>query len=133
MNSQEIGKLGEEMAVKYLRKKGYKILDRNFEVRFSGPIRGEIDIVARKDEAICFIEVKTLKRTNGNLNSVGSFLAQDKVDFKKREKLIKTAEIWLSKNKIPLDSQWQIDVIAIKLNFRTKRAKISHFKNAVGL
>lgn len=50
----EIGKLGEDLACKYLQNKGYKILERNFEAK-----QGEIDIIALDKEELVFIEVKT--------------------------------------------------------------------------
>ena len=137
MSSQKTGRLGEDMAVQYLERNGYKILDRNFEVRFSGIKRGELDIVAQpkikiierlrgeKDKPICFVEVKAIK---GN----GSFLPEDRVDYKKRRTIVRTAEIWLSKNKISLNRQWRIDIIAVNFSQKTQKAKISHFKNAVG-
>lgn len=50
----ETGKIGEDIAVSYLEKKGYKIIERNFECK-----QGEIDIVAIDKEEIVFIEVKT--------------------------------------------------------------------------
>jgi putative endonuclease len=51
---REFGKAGEDLAVRYLRKKGYKILERNYTC----PV-GEIDIVARDKKTIVFVEVKT--------------------------------------------------------------------------
>lgn len=53
----EIGKLGEDLATKYLEQIGYKILERNFECK-----QGEIDIIAQDKNEIVFIEVKS--RTN---------------------------------------------------------------------
>ncbi len=49
-----LGKSGEDAAVVFLERRGYRILERNFRTRF-----GEIDIIARHQKAICFIEVKT--------------------------------------------------------------------------
>ena len=51
---QELGKLGEEKAVEYLKSQGYTIIERNFLCR-----QGEIDIIAAKNEYLIFIEVKT--------------------------------------------------------------------------
>jgi len=126
MNTKKLGKLGEDIAIKYLKKKGYKILDRNFPRRTSRFLKSEIDIVAKTRDIICFVEVKMLKENP-------SFFPEEKVDFKKKKKLIRTAESWLLKRKIPLDSKWQIDVIAIEIDSQSKRVKISHFENAIGL
>jgi putative endonuclease len=126
MNSKQLGNLGEKVAENYLKNKGYKILDRNYEFRiFGGPQKGEIDIIAKKNDIISFIEVKTLHWAQGK-----SFLPEDKVDFQKQRKLVKTAESWLLKKKIPLDAQWQIDIIAVEIS-QNNKAKIRHLENAV--
>ncbi|MFN3247285.1 MAG: YraN family protein, partial [Leptonema sp. (in: bacteria)] len=78
---------------------------------------------AKKGEIICFIEVKSLK------NPKIEILPEEKINFSKQRKLIWTAESWLVKNKISLDSKWQIDVISVI--FDGKEKKISHFENAV--
>ncbi|WP_020532948.1 YraN family protein [Flexithrix dorotheae] len=85
MNHLEFGKKGEDLAVKFLLEKKYKILDRNFRHK-----RGEIDIIAEKGNFVVFFEVKTRSNTKfGN--------PEEAVDLKK-EKLIKeTAEYFLSK------------------------------------
>ena len=126
MNNQEIGKLGEVIAVKYLKKKGYRILDRNFEFRVAGRKKGELDIVVKKHGIISFIEVKALD------NQEQTFAPEDRIDFKKKKSIAKTAEFWLLKNKIPLESKCQIDVVSIRLDFQTRKAKISHFFNTFG-
>jgi len=130
MNPKELGTLGEKIAIKYLQKRGYKILDQNYSSKFvSGPQRGEIDIVAKKKDIISFIEVKTLTQNCGGPTSAIS--PEEKVDYLKQKKLIKMAENWLMEKKIPLNSKWQIDVIAIKIDLNNRKAKIRHFKNAV--
>ena len=53
-SNRDFGRAGENQAVEYLDKKGYEILVQNYRCRF-----GELDIVAEKDGALCFIEVKT--------------------------------------------------------------------------
>ncbi len=131
MESKQVGNLGERIAEKFLRDKGYQILDRNYSFWLKGsPQKGEIDIVARKEETITFVEVKTLTESNRGPSSVG-ISPEEKVNFSKQRKIIKTAQSWLMKKKIPLDSRWQIDVIAIKIDAKTNRAKVQHFKNAV--
>lgn len=53
MNKTSVGRQGEEVAIQLLRKKGYRILDRNVKARF-----GEIDLVAKDGRTLCFVEVK---------------------------------------------------------------------------
>ena len=55
-NKSETGKLGEEIAKKYLELKGYKIIDRNYKTKF-----GEIDLVCKKGKRLIIIEVRTKK------------------------------------------------------------------------
>ena len=88
------------------------------------PQRGEIDIVAKKDDIIAFIEVKTLWQVRGDF-----FSPEEKVNFGKQKKLVKMAESWLMGKKIPLNSKWQIDVVSVAIN--KGKAKIWHFENAI--
>jgi len=125
MNSKELGAYGEKIASEYLKKKGYRIIDKNFLVKLSSLRKGEIDIVSKKNGVIAFIEVKTLSGENPIISP------QEKVNFQKQRQLVKISQLWLIKNKIPLDSKWQIDIVAIILDPETKKAEIRHFENAV--
>jgi len=126
MDSKKIGSFGENIASCYLESKGYKILDRNYSRKWiSGPQKGEIDIIAEKDKTISFIEVKTLRGPRFLISP------EEKVNFSKKRKLRQVAESWLMKKKIPLNSKWQIDVVAVKVDLKSKRAKIRHIQNAV--
>jgi len=129
MNPKRLGDFGERIACYYLKNKGYKILDRNYSKKWAGgPQKGEIDIVVKKDKTISFVEVKTLTSAEG-----GGFLPEDKVNFQKQRQIIKIAQDWLLERKIPLESKWQIDVVSIRVNLNSKKAKIRHFKNAISL
>lgn len=116
MNKQETGKKGEDMAVDYLAKKGYDILDRNYLKR-----QGEIDIIAfdPKFSEIVFIEVKT--RKNSKFGYPEEFVTDEKI-----EKIETTANIWLDENN-KIDTFWRIDIIAIELDFNPP--KIEHLKS----
>jgi Holliday junction resolvase-like predicted endonuclease len=84
-------------------------MDCNFFLRAShGPKIAEVDIIAKKRDLFAFVEVKTIKANS-------KFLAQDKVNEVKIWKIAKAAEMWLIKNKVPLNVKWQIDVIAVEL------------------
>lgn len=128
MDTKEVGNFGERIAENYLKKKRYQILDKNYSFRIPGDLqKGEIDIVAKKSDIISFIEVKTL--TGNSRGGVSGILPEEKVNFAKQRKLIKMAESWLLKNKIPLNSKWQIDILAIEIS--GGKVKISHFENAI--
>jgi len=129
MDSKKLGILGERVAKKYLLGKGYKILDRNYYKKLSNVSKGEIDIVARKDKTISFIEVKTAIAVPEGTQE--DFFPEDRFNFKKQKQLIKLSQIWLAEKKIPLDSRWQIDVIGVLIDINSKKAKIRYFENAV--
>ena len=128
MDPKQLGYFGEKIACYYLKNKGYKILDRNYSRKWlSGPQKGEIDIVAQKDNTISFIEVKTIAPAPG----AEAILPEDKVNFQKQNQIKKIAQDWLVEKKIPLESKWQIDVISIKVYLDEKIAKIRHLKNVI--
>ena len=133
ISRKKIGEIGEKIAEDFLKRKGYKILARNYFVRqVFGPKTGEIDIVAEKDDIISFVEVKTLAVTPPAFGGRGGSVSpEEKVNFQKQRKIIKTAQSWLMKNKMPLNTKWQIDVISISIDSQSKKAKIRHFQNAV--
>ena len=121
MDTRELGVLGEKMACEYLVEKGYKILGKNWEIKF-----GEIDIVAKKDKVIHFVEVKAIA-SNG-----GGFFPEEHVNYKKQHKLRNMAQIWLEKNKYPQETAYQIDIVGILVNEEVRNAKLHYFPNAVG-
>jgi putative endonuclease len=128
MTTRQIGNFGERIAEKYLRDKGYQILDRNYSFRSpDNPQKGEIDIVAKKADIISFVEVKTLRLASFAQDT--NFCPEEKVNFSKQRKLRTMAESWLMAKKIPLNSKWQIDVISVMI--KRGKTEISHFENAI--
>ena len=122
LETKKLGNLGEDIAEKYLKKQGYKIIERNF--RYKG--YGEIDIIAKKNENYHFVEVKT-RENIGNI-----YAPEDNITYFKKRQLIKLSKIYLVKNKLTdFDIPWQIDVIAVKLNPFTKKAEVRYIEQAV--
>jgi putative endonuclease len=123
MNSQNIGKIGENIAYKYLLNKGYLIFARNFKLKFY-----EIDIIARhKDGILIFCEVKTIRSP---IHFENQFMPEDHLDRRKYQKMVRAAEIFLIRNHYLLlgDKGWQMDLIAIVLNGGGS-ANLRHYKN----
>ncbi len=94
-----IGNIGEEAAVKLLKKKKYKILERNFTIR-----GGEIDIIAEDKDFLVFVEVKLRKSDAFGRPS-------EYVDFYKREHLKKAALTYMQKN--AYEGNCRFDVVEI--------------------
>jgi len=104
MNSTDIGRIGEDIAVKFLRKNKYKILERNKHCSHN-----EIDIIARYEAYICFVEVKT--RRTSEAAKYGRPAAA--VSYTKQKRLIAAAEKYLRQN--PGCGQPRLDVIEVYL------------------
>lgn len=110
----DFGALGEDIAVDYLRRKGYVILDRNWR---SG--HREIDIVARHNDTVVFVEVKA--RANAFYGN-----PQDAITRRKMHLLVLAADAYLRYNAIDLEVRF--DVIAIIGT--TDRPYIKHYERA---
>jgi len=95
----ELGKLGEELAVDYLQKEGYNILDTNWTFQ-----KAEIDIIAKKENILAIVEVKTR-------SSIDFGLPQDFVKPKKIQLLVKAVDAYVTLNEI--DVNVRFDIIAI--------------------
>ena len=116
MYKQKIGKLGEEMAKKYLMKKGYKVLQHHYCLR-----GGEIDLIVKKREMLIFVEVKT--RTSDKFGA-----PEESINYFKQKKLNKAIRNYLFLKDIN-NLSYQFDVISIILHKQRKKALIKHFKN----
>lgn len=114
-NSKELGKLGEELAVRYLIKKEYRILARNWRDR-----GGELDIVARDGGTLVFVEVKT--RTSDTFA-----LPIESVGFEKQRKLRRLAERFITRNDFT-NCEVRFDVISIVA--RGAKPEIEHLEDA---
>jgi putative endonuclease len=95
----DLGKLGEEMAVEYLQKNGYEILETNWTFQ-----KAEVDIIAKKENTLAIIEVKTR-------SSLDFGLPQDFVKPKKIQLLIKAVNEYV--NAKDLDTEVRFDIIAV--------------------
>ena len=120
--NRQTGDLGENEAVKLLRKKGYRILERNYTA--SG---AEIDIIAKKKNVTAFIEVKTR-----NIKNLGKFEARpaSAVTPEKQRKIIK-ATGYYSRRKVK-DCRLRFDVIEVYLEDSDKGQKVKDIKHLEG-
>jgi len=113
----KLGEKGERLAVKFLNKKGYKIIEQNYRT----PL-GEIDIIARERETLVFIEVKTRE-------SIAYGLPFEAVNYTKRQRIAKIAMLYLKRFKeIP---PCRFDVISIY--YKNGKPEFELIKNAFDL
>ena len=111
-----IGKFGEDLACDFLKKRGYRILERNVKISYQ-----EIDIVSSLKNRLVFVEVKT--RSSDNLGG-----AEDALFPKQIKNLKKAIAAYCHQRQKKLFSI-SLDFVAIDLNRINKTAKIKHYKN----
>lgn len=111
-----IGKYGEDLAVKYLLKNNYIIIDRNYRCNF-----GEIDIIAHNKKELVFIEVKT--RTS---NKFGTGV--EAINKAKQKHIYKTAQYYLYGNR---ENNVKIRIDAIEINIFNTGVFINHYLNII--
>jgi putative endonuclease len=99
----ELGEKGENLAVDFLRKKGYRIVATNFR----SPL-GEVDLVAQERDTTVFVEVKTRR-------SVQYGTPQESVTCAKQSRIVKTALSYLKKNNLG-NGNYRFDVVAVVID-----------------
>ena len=122
--TKQIGDAGERAATKLLKKKRFKILERNLHEG-----RNELDIVAQNREFILFVEVKT--RSVDNPDELGFMhRAADAVDREKQKRTVNAARRYLLQN--PSDKQPRFDIIEVYLDRKNEKRilEINHIENA---
>ena len=118
MHNKRLGRLGEDVAARYLVSRGYEIIARNWTCQ-----AGEADIIARDDDILVFAEVKTRSSTEKGFPS-------EAVDSKKRGKYLKIAELFTSRYDAE-DLQVRFDVMSLVVTDNA-HATIRHYINAFG-
>lgn len=101
---RQFGDWGEALARRFLEKRSYTILGLNYRKRC-----GEIDIVARRQGVLHFVEVKTRTGSAGGFGS-----PEEAVDTRKQRRLVATVRHYLFERDYPEDTAWQIDVLSIE-------------------
>jgi len=109
-----LGKKGEEIAVEYLKKEGYEIVETNYRHG-----RNEIDIISKMGDLLVFVEVKA--RSNLQYGFPESFVSK-----KQEKRITQTAEHYIFENN--WEQNIRFDVISIET---TKGPRITHFKDAI--
>ena len=110
----ELGKKGEDIAVEYLRRKGYRIIDRNWHNGHE-----EIDIVAMDGEMLVVVEVKT--RFSDEFGDPDLAVTKSK-----QRSIVRTADAYIIEH--DLDVETRFDIVSIVLNGKEK--KIEHIEDA---
>ena len=113
MNNIEKGKLGEEIAFKYILSRGGNVIEKNYRTKM-----GEVDLIARLNGELVFVEVKSRSNINYGYPS-------ESVNYKKKRKIINVAKYYILENSLE-NLSIRFDVIEIYFNEK----KINHIENA---
>ena len=113
-----LGEKGEIAGAKFLKKNGHKIIETNFSCR-----HGEIDIIAKKNEITCFVEVKT--RSNENYGRPIDAITPFKVKH-----MVRSAQYYIAKKSLE-HQEVRLDIIEVI--FHESKPMIRHTENAIVL
>ena len=116
-SKKSLGDRGEVAAARYLKRSGFRILERSHD----SPL-GEIDIIAVDSRTVVFVEVKT--RT-----SADSGRPTDAIDANKQRRMTQAALAYLKSHRL-LENAARFDVVAVTWPANEKRPQIEHFPNA---
>jgi len=117
-NTRRTGQRGEDFAVRFLNKKGYRVIERNYRCIF-----GEIDLIARDKDEIVFVEVKSRRSKDFGAPEAA-------VDTRKQKKISRIAMNYLQEEGL-YDSNARFDVVAI--HFLPEGERVEIIKNAFDL
>ena len=117
-SKSEFGYWAEDYVAQYLKSKSYEVLENNYRKPW-----GEIDIIAKKDGVLIFVEVKASK------DAIAGFEPENRVSSEKLRRLMRAIQTYLAAKKYGPDQEWQIDIAALTLSHDRGVAKIKHFKN----
>jgi putative endonuclease len=130
--------LGEEIACRFLIGQKFDLLDRNFRQKC-----GEIDIIAEKMGVLHFLEVKTVSRerryggrydgrygVNGDVTrETFGWRPEDNMHFRKIQRLERTVQIYLAKNRVSHETRFQIDGVTVYLDRESQKASVRLIEN----
>ncbi len=131
-HKQKVGRVGEDIAVKYLEHKGFEIIEQNYRKKY-----GEIDIIAMKGRIIHFIEVKSVSYENLDDFSVNvsrvtdGHRPEDNIHYKKLKRLSNTLQVYLFEKFPKGQPEWVFDVITVRLSMETRQARVMFLENLI--
>ena len=123
IEKHKTGKIGEDIATKFLEGRGYKILCRNYRKSW-----GEIDIICNKSETLYFIEVKTSKLKNV-ARGTERFMPEEHVHPNKILRMERTALTYIEEQEY--EGEWEFAVVAVDICEDTKSAHVRYIENLV--
>jgi len=122
---QKLGEIGENCACDYLKRKGYKIIERNYSKKW-----GEIDIVAKIEKMIHFIEVKSVSREKSQWNvNHETYRPEDNVHPWKLARLGRVVQSYLLEREVAGD--WQFDAVIVYVDVVKRISRVSMLEDII--
>lgn len=127
----KIGDMGEMVAEKYLKNKGFYIMDRNYRKKW-----GELDIIAQKDGIIHFVEVKTVSRksygTKGIFEQeINNYRPEDNMHPWKIGRLRRAMQTYLLEKYKSKEPEWRFSLACVFLDQERRFAKVKFIENLI--
>lgn len=120
----DLGRLGEEIAVKFLKGKGLEIIQRNFWKPY-----GEIDIVSRENNITRFIEVKSVSYETNDHFLYQNIRPEENMHPQKIKKLKRVLEAYIISHETV--GEWAVDLMCVYINQKTRSARVKWLKDII--
>ncbi len=120
----EIGKIGEKLAISFLVKLGFSVISKNFRTK-----HGEIDIVAKKDNIFHFVEVKSIKVMSLDAAYISKIQPEDNLTFAKWSKLLIAILEYKKINGISDTIKEQIDLACVYIDNNKREGRVKLLEN----
>lgn len=128
------------MACKYLKNKGFSVVERNYWKPW-----GEIDIVVKKGSILSFVEVKSVsadlsyvtpsaggsRGTFSSYTGLGGLRPEENMHPAKIKRLSRAIQTYLLEKNVPDTMSWRIDIVCVFLDFSIKKARVEHWENII--
>ncbi|GMU74044.1 MAG: hypothetical protein AMXMBFR44_2430 [Candidatus Campbellbacteria bacterium] len=127
--TSKIGRIGEDLAVRFLMKQGFSIIERNYLRKW-----GELDVVACKESVVHFVEVKCVSwetETSNVSRETNQIRPEEHVTREKLKRLSRVIQTYLVDKDVPRETKFQLDVVTVKLNLKDKTARIGVIENVL--
>ncbi len=122
------GKLGEDIAVKYLERVGHTVTDRNYLRKW-----GEIDIVSKKGIKLYFWEVKSVSRetNDGVIRETSDYRPEENVHKKKLKRLSRIIQTYLAGKNVSGETIWEFGIVTVSIFEDIKKARVKLIKDII--
>jgi putative endonuclease len=126
---KEVGRIGEDICAQYLESKGFAVVDRNYRKQW-----GEIDVIAKKEGKVHFVEVKSVSCESlpADVGDLGDkYRPEDNMHPWKLQRLSKAIQSYLLEKDIGEEGDWQFDVVTVYLDQKSKKAKVDYIEDVI--